>query len=149
MTLKFTFWLDVCLLLAFAALQTVPFTGLVLHEWLGLGVVAMIVVHLLISWTWIASNARRFFTTSTRTRVNYAVNLTLFACTTALIFSGVEISREAIPALLRAPAPPVVDYGWDVIHDRLSDAVLILAGLHLAINWDWSLTAARKIFRRA
>ncbi len=148
MMLKFTFWLDVALLLSFAALETVPFTGLILHEWLGIAVIALIVAHLLLSWTWIASNARRFFAQSTRTRVNYVINLLLFACAVVLIYSGIKISRQAVPFLLRTQPSASVDRPWDFIHDRLSDLVVILAGLHLAINWDWSLTAARKIFRR-
>ena len=40
--LKTTFWLDVALLIAVCALQTVRFTGLVIHEWLGLAIVGMI-----------------------------------------------------------------------------------------------------------
>ena len=103
--LKATFWLDVALLLFFCALETVPFTGLVL-------------------------------------------NLSLFAAMTALIFSGILISQYAIPALTGAKPEPEMDWRWDSIHNRLSDFVVVLAGLHLAINWEWALAAGRKILRR-
>jgi len=43
--LKATFWLDATLLISFCALETVPFTGLVLHEWLGLALVGILVVN--------------------------------------------------------------------------------------------------------
>ncbi len=33
-----------------------------------------------------------------------------------------------------------------MIHNRFSTLIVIFAGLHLAINWDWSVLAARKIF---
>ena len=56
--LKTTFWLDVALLVSICALQTVRFTGLVLHEWLGLAMVGMVLAHLLFSWSWIASLSR-------------------------------------------------------------------------------------------
>jgi hypothetical protein len=52
--LQVVFWLDAILLISVCALETVPFTGMIAHEWLGLAVAGMIVVHLL-SWAWIAS----------------------------------------------------------------------------------------------
>lgn len=146
--LKATFWLDVALLLFFCALETVPFTGLVIHEWLGLALVIMIFAHLLLSWSWIASQTRGLFRRPGRARINYVLNLSLFAAMTALIFSGILISQYAIPALTGAKLEPEMDWRWDSIHNRLSDFVVVLAGLHLAINWEWALAAGRKILRR-
>src|SRR5215470_5144992 len=98
--LKITFWLDVTLLVSVCALQTVSFTGLVLHEWLGLAMVGMVFAHLLLAWSWIASQSRRLFALqSARARINYLLNLSLFAGVTAVIFSGILISQKAIPAL--------------------------------------------------
>ncbi|MBV8729243.1 MAG: DUF4405 domain-containing protein [Acidobacteriia bacterium] len=148
--LKTTFWLDVTLLVSLCALQTVPFTGLVLHEWLGLALVGMVCAHLLFSWSWIASQSRRLFAIrSIRARVNYLLNLGLFAVTTAVIFSGILISQKAIPALTRTSVTADMDWRWDFIHNKLSSYLIILAGLHLAINWDWALSAGRRLFRRA
>jgi hypothetical protein len=39
--LQAVFWLDATLLLSVCALETVPFTGLILHEWLDLAFIAM------------------------------------------------------------------------------------------------------------
>ena len=147
--LKITFWLDVTLLVAVCALQTVSFTGLVLHEWLGLAIVGMILAHLLLSWTWIASQSRRLFAVqSVRARVNYLLNLSLFASVTAVIFSGVLISQKAIPILTGTRAVPDMDWRWEMLHHHFSTAVLVLAGFHLAINWEWAIAAVEKIFRR-
>jgi len=147
--LRATFWLDVALLVSMCALETVPFTGLVIHEWLGLAIVGMVFAHLLLSWSWIAAHSRRWFTRqSLRGRVNYLLNLTLFAAITAVILSGIVISQKAIPALTGAKIAPEMDWRWDTIHNRFSDYVFVLSGLHLAINWDWALAAGRKIFRR-
>src|ERR1700761_3524988 len=93
--LKLTFWLDVTLLVSICALQTVRFTGLVLHEWLGLAMVGMVLAHLLLAWSWIASQSRRFFSLqSIRARINYLLNLALFASVTAVIYSGILISQK-------------------------------------------------------
>lgn len=97
--LKATFWLDATLLVSICALQTVRFTGLVFHEWLGLAMVGMVFAHLLLSWSWIASLSRRLFAVSVRARINYLLNLSLFADVTAVIFSGILISQKAIIAV--------------------------------------------------
>jgi hypothetical protein len=147
--LKLAFGLDVTLLVSICALQAVPFTGLVLHEWLGLSIVGMILAHLLLSWSWIASQTRGFFDVqSARARINYVLNLSLFAAVTATIFSGLLISQQAVPILTGTNAPPEMDWRWDALHNKFSIAVLILAAFHLAINWDWALAAGQKIFRR-
>jgi cytochrome b len=147
--LKTTFWLDVTLLVSVCALQTVPFTGILLHEWLGLAMVGMVFAHLLFSWSWIASLSRRFFAAqSARARINYLLNLGLFASVTAVIFSGILISQKAVPALTGAKAGLGMDWRWDTIHNQCSDFVLLLVAMHLAINLDWALAAGQKIFRR-
>ena len=108
--LKTTFWLDVTLLISVCALQTVRFTGLVLHEWLGLAMVGMVFAHLLFSWSWLASHSRRLFAVqSARARINYLLNLSLFVGVTAVVFSGILISEEAIPALTGTRAAPDMD----------------------------------------
>jgi cytochrome b561 len=147
--LKITFWLDVTLLVSICALQTVRFTGLVLHEWLGLAMVGMVLAHLLLAWSWIASQSRRLFTLqSIRARINYLLNLSLFAAVTAVIFSGILISQKAIPTLTGSKAAPDMDWRWDTLHNQFSAIVVMLVGFHLAINWEWALAAGQKIFRR-
>lgn len=147
--LKAVFWLDVTLLVSICALQTVSFTGLVIHEWLGLAMVAMVLAHLLLAWSWIASQSTRLLAVQTiRSRVNYILNLILFACVTATIFSGILISQKAIPAFTGGKAAANMDWRWDTLHNQFSGAVIILSAFHLAINWDWVLAALQKFVRR-
>ena len=141
-----TFWLDVTLLVSVCALQTVSLTGLVLHEWLGLAMVGMVLVHLLFAWGWIATQSRRLFAKqSVRARINYVLNLTLFAGVIAVIFSGTLISQKAIPTLTGMNAAPDMDWRWDTLHNRFSQDVVLLSGFHLAINLDWALAAVQKV----
>jgi hypothetical protein len=147
--LKTTFWLDAMLLVSVCALQTVRFTGLVLHEWLGLAMVGLVLAHLLLSWSWIVSLSRRLFVAQpARARINYCLNLIFFGAMTAVIFSGILISQKAIPTLIGTKAAPDMDWRWDTLHNQFSQAVVLLSGLHLAINWDWVLAAGQKVFRR-
>lgn len=147
--LRLIFWVDIALLVSVSALQTVSFTGLVLHEWLGLAIVGMILAHLLLAWSWIASQSRRLFAAqSIRARINYILNLSLFAAVTAVIFSGILISQKAVPALTGAKAAPEMDWHWDTLHNEFSQAVVALVGFHVALNWDWLLAAGEKLLRR-
>jgi len=144
-----TFLLDVTLLVSVCVLQTVSFTGLVLHEWLGLAMVGMVLAHLLLAWSWIATQSRRLFAVqSARARINYLLNLSLFAVVTAVIFSGILISQKTIPTLTGTKAAPDMDWRWDILHNQFSQALIILSGFHLAINWDWALAAGQKVLRR-
>jgi hypothetical protein len=134
------------LLVAVCALQDVSFTGLLLHEWLGLAMVGMVFAHLLLAWSWIATQSRRLFgAQSARERINYLLNLSLFAAVTAVIFSGILISQKAIPTLTGTKAMPDMDWRWDTLHNRFSQYLLMLSGLHLAINWEWALATVQKV----
>ena len=143
--IQLTFWLDLTLLFSVCALEAVTFTGLSLHEWLGVAVTGLILIHLLMSWVWISASSRRLAAAdASRTRINYALNACLFASVTIAIFSGIVLSEVALPAIgIRSAAGSIQ---WRYIHNRTSNFVLIFAGLHLAINWDWSVAAARKCF---
>jgi Domain of unknown function (DUF4405) len=136
------------LLLSICVLPAVPFTGLFLHEWLGLAIVGMVLAHLLLSWTWIASVTRRLFAAqSVRARINYLLNLSLFGAVMADVYSGILISQHAIPALAGKAAPDM-DWRWEGLHNRLAFFVMVLSAFHLAMNWEWVLAAAQKVFRR-
>ena len=55
------------------------------------------------------------------------------------------LSESALPAFGVRIAPG--DVGWRCIHNRFSDYFIILVGLHLALNWDWSVAGVRKLLR--
>ncbi len=144
--IQLTFWLDLTLLISVCALEAVTFTGLSLHEWLGVATAVLILFHLLMSWTWISASSRRLVVPRAgRTQVNYALNFCLFASVVAAIFSGLALSEVVLPVVgIRSAAGNIQ---WRYVHNRTADFVLIFAGLHLAINWDWSVAAARKCLR--
>jgi cytochrome b561 len=85
---------------------------------------------------------------SARTRINYLLNLSLFAAVVAVIFSGILISQKAIPVLSGMKAAPEMDWRWDYLHDLFSQFVVMLSGFHLAMNWEWVFAAAEKLFCR-
>ncbi len=147
--LRWIFLLDTALLLGACILQAVNFTGLIIHEWLGLAIGILIIPHLLLAWTWITTTTQRLFSGAaspapTHTRINYLLNLSLFACITVQILSGILISQHAVPWMMGKPAIALtVNFAWDHIHTTASDFTLVLISLHLAINWNWLVAAVR------
>ena len=118
-------------------------TGLALHEWLGIAVGIFIIVHLLLGWQWIASITKRFMQSLPgTTRFEYILDTLLFASMTITIYSGLMISRVAIPALgLNGAAP---NFLWRGLHSLAANSLLLLVGLHLAVSWSWIVKTVRK-----
>lgn len=147
--LKFTFWLDTTLLTVVCALEHIGLTGAMLHEWLGLSFAALAVVHLLLSWSWISTQSRQIFPIRWgRPLANYVLNLALFAVVAAVVFAGVMMSQEAIPLFTKTRVPIPRTSPWFFVHGQGSNFIVVLAGLHLALNWDWALAAGRSLARR-
>lgn len=128
-------WLviDCSMLVAVVALQAWRLTGVPLHEWLAIALLGGVLAHLLLHWPWVASRSKRILQPqSARTRVNYALNLTLFVSMIAALASGFAISKVVMPLHLT----PDQYLKWHGIHDLSSRVALFAAALHLALNWD-------------
>jgi hypothetical protein len=139
---RFVLWLDAILLLLYLLEQAPRSTGLLTHEVLGMAIAVPIVLHLLLSWRWITSNARRLFVQGNgRTRLNYVINVVVFTVMFTVIFSGVVISRVALPAIGIAT---IFDRGWFNLHDVASNVLFAAVALHLAMNWGWVLAMLRR-----
>jgi hypothetical protein len=136
--------LDCSMLLAFVALQSWRLTGVVMHEWLSVGLIAGLLAHLVLHWSWVATRSKRVLAPrSTRTRVNYALNLMLFIAATVAMVSGFMISKVVMP---QHPTP--VNYlKWHQLHNISATTSLICLGLHLALNWNLMVAALRNFLR--
>ena len=111
------------------------FTGLPIHEWLGIAFGAAIITHLLLHWSWLVATTRRIFTTAPRqARINYVLNTLLFVDITLLIFTGLMISKIALPGLGITLAPGML---WRSVHTLTADAAVFIVGLHVALHWGW------------
>jgi uncharacterized protein DUF4405 len=144
-TMRSRVWIviDCLMLVAVVALQTWRLTGVPLHEEIGVALLAAVLAHLLLHWPWVASRSRRILQPrTTRTRINFSLNVILFVTMTAAMVSGLAISKVVVPM------HPSADLylKWHGIHDTSSRLMLLAAALHLAMNWD-RLVARRPRFR--
>ena len=128
------FAVDITLFALVLVMLSPRLTGLPLHEWLGLALGAPVLLHLLLSWPWIARATLVVPIRATlRHRVNYLLNWLLFASIVVEIVSGIMISVVALPALGVAT---VEDRAWRAMHNRYLNLLVILVGLHVAMNWS-------------
>ena len=134
---------DTVIFLAFLVAGAPHFSGLAIHEWLGISFGAAIITHLLLHWQWVVGVTKRFFTKLPRqTRLNYLVNTLLFIDITAIIFSGLMISKVALPWLGVSLGS---GGGWLTVHKLAADGSLALVGAHVALHWQWIVQMARRL----
>jgi hypothetical protein len=121
-------------------------TGGTIHEWLGVAGVAAILTHLLLSFDWFAAVTKRFFQKQTfQVRINWTLSALLFAAMTAAFYSGLVISKVVMPSLGITLAGGM---SWKEIHSMASNFVLVITGLHLAVNWKWVVKHMFSPFQR-
>jgi hypothetical protein len=138
----FALWLDGLLLLLFLLIESPRLTGVAWHEALGIAIAVPILIHVLLSWHWILSKAKRFLANGTaRARLNYAINALLFVVMVVVILSGAVVSRVALPSI---GVPTVFDRDWFELHDAASTVLFFGVGLHLAMNWGWVVGVLRR-----
>lgn len=131
---SFLFTLDILLLCLFLALLAPRLTGLAVHEWLGIAFGLPVLVHLLMSWRWIAHSITKASTQFRwRSRVNLVLNLALFILVVLELSSGVGISAVALP---RLHIGTVNDRTWRAVHNQSLNALHLVIGLHIAVNWS-------------
>lgn len=133
---------DAGIFVGFLIADTPHFTGMAIHEWLGIAFGAAVITHLLLHWRWIVAITQRFFSKTTwQARLNYILNLLLFVDFTVIILSGLMISREALPFLGISLEP---DRAWSGLHHLSTNLSLVLLGLHLALHWQWIVKAIKR-----
>ena len=145
---SFLFWLDLVLLLTFALLQEPETTGLWGHEWISIGLSALLIVHLLVNWRWIVGALRRYATSSRRHQVNAWLNGLLYSSRWSSRSSPDYSSsaRFVLPSLGLGPSEIKI---WRQLHSFVAGVTLAVLGLHVAINWDWIANVIRRWRRGA
>ena len=139
---KINLAVDGGIFLGFLVADAPHFTGMAIHEWLGIAFGAAIITHLLLHWQWLVAVTRRFLANIPRqARLNYLLNMLLFIDVTLIIFSGLMISRVALPSLGLSLGE---SGAWRGIHSLTANLSLALVGLHVALHWQWLVKAIKR-----
>lgn len=139
---KINLWVDVGLFSAILLALAPVLTGLAIHEWLSLTLAVAVIVHLLLHWSWIVTTLGRFFSKLPgAARLNLVLNVAFFIDFTLVTFTGVMISREALPLFgLTLPRSEL----WSGLHRLTADLSVFIVGLHVALHWKWIVSTMRR-----
>src|SRR5262249_27233315 len=133
---------DIAIAVAFVFTMDVRYTGLRLHERLGLAFGAALVVHLALHWKWIYHITRTFFRRLFHSsRSNYVLNTALLINMLVIIVTGIGVSNTLG---IRFGTLRALMVGWVRIHVIASEISIILVGLHIAVHWKWIIASSRK-----
>jgi hypothetical protein len=126
---------DVLLFGAFVASYYPLKTGLPLHEWLCLALLAPAGLHLVLNWDWLERVYSTFFGRLRRaTRVNFTVDVLLLVATVSVMLSGFLVSRVVAHAI---GYKPTTDLLWYRVHSLAANATIGLMVVHLTLHWKW------------
>ena len=135
MSTKKKLTLDLTMFGAFLVVSNPHLTGITVHEWLGVSLIGALITHLLFNWDWIVNVGRTFFKKLWhQSRLNFVVDTIFFIVMTGTLFSGLLIS-ESVLATFGIQLD--VSRSWRSIHVMMSDASVILLGIHFALHLKW------------
>lgn len=132
---------DVLMLLAMPILMAYMLVGDALHEWLGIGIFVLFILHHIINFQWIKNIFRKKYTASRI--IKTAMNILILCAIIGLAYSGIVLSRHVFADLdihgSRAFARKV--------HMFCSYWGFMLMSLHFGFHWDMFLGIAKKLFK--
>ena len=139
------FWLDGSILAGFIVAYSFGFTGDVIHEWLGIALGLVLLVHLTLHWDWVLRTSRKLLRRPGQDRLIWLVNLALLFAMTLCIASGIMISRSALPTLGIYLA---TNEFWNRLHIVSAEVTLWLVPVHVALRWRWIVAVGRRLLTR-
>ncbi len=113
------------------------FYGIEFHEWAGLMIGLLFIIHKMLNWNWIKKVTLSFFgKCPRRVRFNYILDSLLLAGIILMILSGIAISKTIDFSWLNLGGTRKL---WRALHTSSSFITLALFGIHLGLHWNWVL----------
>lgn len=143
---KVNLTVDILIFVAFLITTAPQLSGIAIHEWLSIAFAAAAIIHLLLHWQWIVQSTKRLLGKLARqSRINYILNILLFIDVTVIMFTGLAISRVALPLI---GLHMTENFAWRRLHSLSSDLGVLILGLHVALHWNWIVNAFKKYVLR-
>ena len=118
------------------------FTGIAVHEWLGIGLGLALLLHLTLHWDWVIRTTAKLLRPRGDDKIIWLVNLALLFAMTLCVASGILISRVALPYLgIYTLAGPF----WTRLHILTAEVTLGLVPVHVALRWRWIVSVGRRL----
>ncbi len=142
-TQKTNWWLDAVLFTGFMATFFLDLTGIELHQWIGIGLGILLLVHLGCHIDWIGTVVTRFFGKCTASaRVNLVIDLLLMGGFGMIILTGLVISTWLNLTFINYS-------GWWAVHVISAVTTLFALLIKLFLHRKWIVNVAEtRIFGR-
>ncbi|HEY5548402.1 MAG TPA: DUF4405 domain-containing protein [Coriobacteriia bacterium] len=134
--------LDLIIACGLIAAYRPTWTGISLHEWISIAVIAPMAIHLAVNWEWCLRIARTFLQRLFHaSRANFVVDVALLVASVAVMLSGVMVSP--IPAFFGAQVGQLLV--WATLHSWSADASIALFLVHAALHRRWIVATAKRL----
>lgn len=139
--------IDAAALIAYLLANNPRVTGVVVHEWLSVGLALILCVHVALNWAWVGHVARSLFSRArARGKIDFVVDVALFAAFTVMMLSGLLISTVVLGVFGLQPAAGGV---WRLAHRFSADVSLALLALHFGLHRHWMVDSVKRLFGRS
>ncbi len=140
------FYIDIILVVVYLIIMEPLFTKLKWHEWVGLGLGIIFLIHIIINWKWVTECTKKFFNKMTpRLRLSYILNFLLLIAAIFMLLSSFAIAKN-IDFSWFGYIGLYYTFTWLKIHVASAFTILIIGAIHLGLHWKWIAVAFRKIF---
>lgn len=141
--MKKKIWIiDAIALVGFLLLFKPQITGFSLHEWLGLAIGVLLLIHFLQHWHWVKAIAKCMARVKAKQRIKFGIDGAIATGFITIIFTGLVISSLLDLDLLNYAT-------WREVHNVASYTTLVLLLAKLALHWSLLKNTFAKAFRPA
>jgi len=132
---------DVVALLVYLIVANPSITGIAIHEWLGIALIVVFIVHAVMHFDIVVDIIKDKRTKPSVARQgNLAVDILILITFMVVTVSGLGISGAVLPAFgVYAEGY----YFWAPLHSISAKALLALFIIHIALHWRWIYRVAR------
>lgn len=130
---------DLTMTVLLLVLMAYSVTGQEVHEWMGIGILALFLLHHGLNAAWFRTLVKGRYTPLRALQTIFVV--LLFASVTAQVVSGLAMARYALPFL----NIPVSTSTARLMHLACGYWSFLLMGLHLGLHWSVFLGLGRKL----
>jgi hypothetical protein len=85
---RLDFWFDAAILVGYTVAYSYGFTGVVIHEWLGIALGIALLLHITLHWDWVVRTTGRLLRPRGPDKLIWLVNLALLFAMTLCVASG-------------------------------------------------------------
>ena len=136
--------LDVVMTVLFICLMKISFTGVALHEIIGISIFAFFIIHQLLNYKWIAAMCNNILIGKIKGKAKFmfVLNTILLFLTGFTVITGILISQSLFTAISTSN-----NTVWSELHHFAAYSSFILISLHVGLHWNMIMGFFKKTFR--